>query len=125
MCNIEDFTAAVKYVAKRTGDLDLAQDAALFAWEHLDELRGPPRAWLLTIAWQLRRWHRRDLSYEIDATRHYTDIMRSRSHELPEQEHAVLLRELVARRDLAPVFSADASRARLRGRAAAAALLAA
>lgn len=118
--NVADFTAAVNFVARRTRDPDLAQDAALFTWEHLAECRGNVRAWMLAVAFQMRRRKRDNLAHEIDAMSAYAAMPRA-TCELPEQEQAVMAAEV---RRLARPASASKRQA-LKARAFAAELLAA
>lgn len=133
MTNVAEFLLAVKYLERHVKDRDVTQSAVLFAWEHLDECRGKPRAWLLAIAWHVRRDGRKRLSNEIKAMGEFTRVVRTTlpsvggarmpghvsqdegapvrdrdfhrvNCSLPEQEQAVLLREIEALPGAAPIF---------------------
>lgn len=108
MINLADFLVAVKHLERKIPDRDLTQDAALFAWERIEECRGSPRAWLVSVAWQLRRARRKALSYEIDAMAAYAHAPRALRVE-PEQEAAVFLREIAMMPDAAPLGRAGAT----------------
>lgn len=125
--SVSDFCAAVKYVERKTGDSDLAQETALFAWERLGECRGRLRPWLLAIAWTIRAKSRLYLAREIDATERYaTGVKAHGTAYQPDQEARVLARELALLPDVGVAMRpATGSAAVVRARRRVEALLAA
>jgi len=110
--NVADFCAAVKYVARRTGDPDLAHDAAEHVLRGEYDLTSPLRPLFLSVAWSLRRKARLYRAREHAAMAAFAAQPRAVVEE-PEQEAAVLRRELTLRADLAPIFAAGADRRRV------------